>query len=138
MNSHVGISISFLHRTLSYTERTNIYKNQIILNMLSASNWSTKNRVTPLRKTEHRYVFFLHILSKEKMLEKFFFTVVKLVKSPTKIVLAAFYLDSDFRRKSRLKDEHFKFRVLLGDSVTRSKNLSRNSRVWRELVIFIP
>ncbi len=47
------------------------------------------------------------------MLEKKIFTVVMLVKSPTKVVLAAFYLDSDFRRKSRLKDEHFKYRVLL-------------------------
>ena len=36
MRPHVDVSISFLGRTISYTEKTNIYKNQIILSMLSA------------------------------------------------------------------------------------------------------
>ncbi len=37
MIPYVGVSISFLRRTISYTAKPNTYKNQIILRMLSAS-----------------------------------------------------------------------------------------------------
>jgi hypothetical protein len=37
MSSHVDVSISFLRRTISYTEMTNTSKNQIIMSTLSVS-----------------------------------------------------------------------------------------------------
>jgi len=73
MTSHVNVSIWFLHITISYTEKTNTYKNQIILNMLSASkladkkvcNSVTKN-VTVLR------LFFAFLIWAKNNLEKIF------------------------------------------------------------------
>ncbi len=47
-HSHVYVSVSFFHRITNYTEKTNTYKNQIILSMLSASNLVDKNCVTGL------------------------------------------------------------------------------------------
>ena len=37
MSFHIDVSVSFLRRTVSYTETTNTHKNQIVLIMLSAS-----------------------------------------------------------------------------------------------------
>ncbi len=89
MSSHANVSISLLRRTISYTEKTNTYKNQIILSMLSTSTFVNK-------KVSYRYVCFWHFLREEKKLGQLFFTIVKLVKSSTKFVLAHFIWTATF------------------------------------------
>jgi hypothetical protein len=42
-HSHVFVSISLFHRTINYIEKTNTYKNQIVLTMLSVSKLIDKN-----------------------------------------------------------------------------------------------
>ena len=96
----------------------NTYKNQIILTKLSASKLVDKKLCHTVTKKVTALRLFLHFSREEKKLGQILFTIVKLVESSTNFVLAAFYLGTDFRRKSRLKDEHFKFRVLLCASVT--------------------
>jgi hypothetical protein len=80
--------------------------------MLSTSKMDEK-------KLCHTVTFvFCIFYVKKRCSDKFFFTIGKLIKNSTKFILPAFYFGSDFRRKSRLKDEHFKFRVLLCNTVT--------------------
>jgi hypothetical protein len=66
MKSHVNISISLFHRTLSYIEKTNIYKNEIILNMLSASKLIDK-------KPCHTITFVFYIFYQRKDVRTNFF-----------------------------------------------------------------
>jgi hypothetical protein len=100
MSSHVDVSILFLRRTISCTEKISIYKNQIILNMLNASKLADKklcNSVTENVTLLH--LFFAFFIWKKNSLERIFFTVLKTVRSPTKLAPENFPLRKYFCKK---------------------------------------
>ena len=73
MSSHVDVSLSFLCRTISYTEKTNTYKKQIILSMLSASKLVDKKLCNSIKVKKVRQYFNWNLLANLKSIDLTYF-----------------------------------------------------------------